>query len=230
MNRTMRINWTKVIIFSLILFALVYLYIGVETGFSVYTLNRALAINAVVLIGLSLGSASFIYFTKRFQNKLVYRMYLGVAGFFFGLVHGLTSEYFYFFVTQAPKPNYQFDKVWHIAGNLYIPNQIAFLFGITALVIFAFMALISIRYFILRFGGVTWRLLLRYLGYTAFVMIMCHFLIKNFDYWLRPSTWHVLPPESLLLWIFCLTVVGLRLALWRSLAVKKTKVTAPVQG
>lgn len=222
----MRALWIKTIIFSLILFIMEYLYIGVERGFSIYTINRAFATNAFVLIGLSLGLASFTYFTKKFQNKLLYRMYLGNMGFFMALIHGGISAFFYFFMSEALKPNFEFGKSWHIAGGLYIPNQVAFLLGIIALMIFAFMALISIRYFILKLGGVRWRLLLRYLGYGGFILVMFHFLIKNFDHWINPLAWHNLPPSNLILWTFWVIVVGLRLALWRSLSAKKKQVIA----
>jgi hypothetical protein len=144
-----------------------------------------------------------------------------VVGFFYGLIHACLSLYFYLFDGSAPQPNYQFGKVWPILGSFTIPNTVAFIFGVTALVLFAFMALISLKYFILKLGGILWRKLLRYCGYAALSFVLLHFFIKSFNVWVHPGDWQNLPPLTLWMWLAGVVILILRLMLWRKLALKK---------
>jgi hypothetical protein len=218
--KTMLRMWLKTIVFALICAVIWGSYIGIERGFNIYLVNRLFATMAIFLIICSLSLASLAYFTKRFSKLLGYRMYLGVGGFFFGLFHGLLSLSFYILI-EAEQPAYNFEQQWNVFGVL-IPNQIAFLLGLSGLIIFAFMAIISMRRFILKLGGLLWRELLRKLGFIALTIILIHFFIKDFNKWVEPASWgHGLPPSNLYLFILGLFVLLLRLALAISLSRKK---------
>jgi len=218
--KTMLRMWLKTMVFALIWAILWGIYIGLERGFNIYLINRLFATMAIFLIMCSLSLASLVYFTKRFTKFLGYRMYLGVGGFFFGLAHGLLSLFFYIAI-EAERPAYYFGQQWDVFG-LLIPNQIAFLFGVLSLIIFGFMAIISMKRFILKLGGLLWRELLRRLGSIALATVLIHFLIKDFNKWVEPATWgQGLPPSNLFLFILGLFVLLLRLALALSLNRKK---------
>jgi DMSO/TMAO reductase YedYZ heme-binding membrane subunit len=147
-------------------------------------------------------------------------MYLGVGGFFFGLSHALLSLFFYI-VIEAESPAYFFEQQWNVFG-IMIPNQLAFLFGVLSLIVFGFMALISMKRFILKLGGLLWRELLRKFGFFALTTVLIHFFIKDFNKWVDPDSWgRGLPPSNLLLFVLGLFVLLLRIALSISLSRKK---------
>jgi hypothetical protein len=213
--------WVKTIMFSIITGFVWCLYIALERGVDAYLFNRLTATMAIFLIMLSLGLASTSYFDKRFVRFIGYRMYLGVGGFFFGLTHALLSIYFYFFV-ESEKPAYQFDKQWEIIGNITVPNQLAFLFGVSAILVFGLMALISMKRFIIIIGGVVWRKMLRYYGFFGLIAVLLHFLIKNFHKWININDWNnYIPPSNLILFIIGVMVLILRIRLWNNLKLKR---------
>lgn len=212
--------WFKTIVFALIWAVVWGIYIGLERGFNIYLINRLFATMALFLIMCSLSLASLVYFTKRFTKFLGYRMYLGVGGFFFGLFHARLSLFFYIAI-EAEKPAYYFEQQWNVLGVM-IPNQIAFLFGVLSLIIFGFMAIISMKRYILKLGGLLWRELLRRFGFIALTTVLMHFLIKDFNKWLTPNAWEQgLPPSNLLVFILGIFALLLRLALALSLSRRK---------
>jgi DMSO/TMAO reductase YedYZ heme-binding membrane subunit len=219
-------KWLIVFFLAVPMLVFYFLYQSSYLGLTVYTLNRAFADTAYTLISLSLIAAGFFYFTKKGQQLVTYRKYLGIAGFFSGFTHALISVYFYFFAIDPLKPNFEFGHIWPLIGSLQISNTVAFIFGITADLIFAFMALISIKFFILKLGGILWRKLLRYLGYTAYVFVTIHYFIKSADLWQRPNTWSNLPPMTIFLFIIGLTVLIFRICLFFSLRKKQKTLPA----
>jgi DMSO/TMAO reductase YedYZ heme-binding membrane subunit len=100
---------------------------------------------------------------------------------------------------------------------------VAFLMGVTALCIFAFMAVISMKVFIVKLGGKLWRELLRYLGFTALLLVLIHFFIKDFAKWISPQTWgNGLPPSSVYIFLMGAFVLSLRMLLALILMRKKS--------
>lgn len=213
--------WGRSLLFFLPLILIFTLYIGFERGFNIYLLNRVSASMAIVLIILSLSVSSVTYFLKKYQFLLAYRMYLGVAGFFFALFHAFSSLFFYIII-ESETPAYQFDMRWKIIGDFTIPNQIAFLLGEIALMIFAFMAIISMKRLIVKLGGLLWRELLRCYGYIGVVFVMSHFFIKDVSKWVDRAQWsNGMIPSSLFLFLLGILLLCLRLALFISLKRKR---------
>ena len=185
-----------------------------------YLLNRAAAINAFFLIGISFALSGLSYFFSPFKKLLMYRRDIGLFGFAFAFIHGTFSLYTYLFVPSFLS-GFEFYYVWDAFG-IKVSNVFAFLYGLTALLFFTFMAIISNNYAMRFFGGILWRQFLR-VGYFAYVYVIFHFSIKRsaeWIFWLQHRI-PVLPPLSLILLLFGLFVLGTRCALWVSLAKRK---------
>jgi DMSO/TMAO reductase YedYZ heme-binding membrane subunit len=174
------------------------------------------------MIALSFALSGICHFFKNFEDKIIYRKYLGITGFYYGLTHGLFSLYTYFFDKAAPMPTYEFFKIWTLFG-MKISNVVAFLFGLTALLYFLFMTLNSNQKGQKIFKQ-KWRLLLR-IGYGAVFFVLIHFALKKAGWWrgwfsnLKLAV--TLPPLSLIVLIILLLVIILRIALHISIQNKK---------
>lgn len=214
---------------SLMVFVISYWYLSLtEPGSVIVTTNKALADSAMILIGLSFALSGLCYFWDFIDTKIIYRKYLGLAGFAFGLAHGIMSAIFYFLW----KPHgYETDPIFTLGhqwdfGSFLVPNQYAFASAAVAILIFAMMAAISNQYAVHELGGVWWRRLLR-VGYVAYIFATIHFSIKNIPEWraMYRSPEFELPPLNFFIFLLVCGVIGLRLALWQSLR-KKAKLIA----
>lgn len=194
-------------IFSLFAFGATYFYLYKLKMPN--TLNKAVADTSIVLIGLSMLLTSLCYFWDFVDTKIIYRKYLGVLGFWYGVLHVILS----FTALQGVlKPEaWQKGIPWPLFS------------GVLALGIFTIMALISNRYAAYTLGGVLWRQILRF-GYVAVALIWVHvFLLKS----ARIITWYTggmkTPPSvSFIVLLFMATVIIMRILLWISLLKKKS--------
>ncbi len=225
----LEIKWWQTFVFSFIFLVILSAYNSInKQTFDIFVVNRSLADLAFILAAISMSLASISYLFKKFQRYIAYRMHLGITAFFVGLAHVLLADYFYFFAVNPPKPNFEFGHVWPLLGGLTASNVLAFICGILAILLFAFMSLITLKYFMLKLGGLVWRKSLRYSGFTALGLVLIHFLIKNLDIWLHPQNWGTLPPINLLLWILGVVVLLLRLTMWIKLSRNKPTLTKTV--
>jgi DMSO/TMAO reductase YedYZ heme-binding membrane subunit len=215
---------------SVLVFIFAYWYLSLtEPESSIVTTNKALADTAMILIGLSFALSGLCYFWNFVDTKIIYRKYLGLSGFAFGLAHGVMSAIFYFVWKPRGYENNPIFIVGHQwdFGAFLVPNQYAFFSAVIAISIFTMMAVISNQYAVHELGGIWWRRLLR-VGYLAYIFATIHFAIKNIPEWrlMMKTPEFELPPLNF--WVFLLVcgVIGLRLALWHSLR-KKAKL-APV--
>ena len=219
---------------SVLVFVCCYWYLSLtEPGSLAVTANKALADGAMILIGLSFMLSGLCYFWDLFDTKIVYRKYIGLAGFAFALGHAVMSLVFYLYLKPRgyeTSPIFILDYQWDF-GSFLISNLYAFASALVALIIFSMMAAISNRYAVSELGGLWWRRLLQ-LGYLGYIFATLHFLIKNMPEWraMLMSPQQTLPPLNF--WIFLLVcgVIGLRLALWRSLRKHKQAVLRAFAG
>jgi len=227
-----RTGWVSLSVF---LFSLWYLSLT-EPGTLPVTVNKALADTAMILIGFSFALSGLCYFWDFFDTKIIYRKYLGIAGFAFGLAHGVMSLIFYLYLKPRgyeTNPIFILDHQWDF-GSFFIPNLYAFASAVIALLIFAMMTAISNQYAIHELGGVWWRRLLR-VGYLAYIFATLHFLIKNIPEWkvMFATGVQTLPPLNMFIFLLVVGVIMLRSVLWYSLW-KKSRQTAqssiPVSG
>lgn len=213
---------------SFALFVLTYGYLMLtEPATLPVTANKASADTAMILIGLSFALSGLCYFWNFIDTKIVYRKYLGLAGFAFGLAHAVMSLFYY--LVMKPRgyessPLYVLDHEWDY-GTFVISNLYAFALAVIALLTFAMMAAISNQYAIHELGGLWWRRLLR-VGYVAYICATLHFLIKNVPEWqvMFATPQSELPPLNFMIFLLVCGVIGLRLALWYSLW-KKSRAT-----
>jgi DMSO/TMAO reductase YedYZ heme-binding membrane subunit len=217
---------------SALVFIFCYWYLSVtEAATLSVTANKAAADTAMILIGLSFALSGLCYFWNVVDTKIVYRKYLGLAGFAFCLGHAVMSLIFYLYLKPRgyeSNPIFILDHQWDF-GSFVVSNLYAFISAVIALVIFAMMAAISNQYAIVELGGVWWRRLLR-VGYIAYVFTALHFLIKNIPEWMIFFRADTVTPPPLNFCIFLLVcgVIGLRLALWYSLRKKTRAALLPV--
>ena len=215
--------WLKTTLISIVISSCFGLLIFLDRGFDIYFFNRLFASMAFIMIGISLISASLVYFSNRFHVLLSYRMYFGITGFVFAILHASSSLAFYF-LFNSDKQFYEFDKMWPIIGGVSISNTLAYTLGETALIMFAFMAIITMKRFVVKLGGILWRELLRVIGYVAFSFVLIHFFIKDFHIWTNLEEWAAKSnfiPTNLILFIFGIVIIIMRIALQLELNKKK---------
>ncbi|MDP2691280.1 MAG: ferric reductase-like transmembrane domain-containing protein [bacterium] len=194
--------WFNTILLSLGIFFFSSLYLFVRRGnYDFFIANKAFATTSLVLIGLSLALSGLCYFWNFLDSKIVYRKHLGLAGFAFAIVHVIVS--FFFLSGRFTYPEW-------FSGHF-----LSVMFGLLALLVLCFMALISNRWARMELGALLWRRLLR-LGYLVLILVAAHFALLKYGEWTKwfqtPDPF--LPPLSLLEMIFTLLVIGLRLAVW----------------
>ena len=120
-------------------------------------INRAFAIGAVFLIGISyiLGPLAR-FFPKKFVKRLEYRKPLGLYGYFFAVVHILVS-------------------LMIVSGEELGGNGLSLIFGMLSILVFTLVASTSIIK-IDAHGFERWQKIQR-LGYLAFVLVILHFTV-----------------------------------------------------
>ena len=207
--------WLNTLITSVVLFVSVTIYTALRRGFNgLETINSSVAWTSVILISSSFILSSICYFWDLFDTRIIYRKHLGVVGFIYALIHAIISL---FFITEfSPFTTYFLSP----------ENFPVFLFGLTALVIFAGMTLISNNYSIHELGGKRWRLLLRIGGYTGLIFAMIHFALRGLPWWLRwlDSGMPFPPPLGFIVFIFTIFVFYFRIILTIDILLKKREV------
>lgn len=192
----------KTAIFGFIIFALAYAYTSYMKTPNV--LNKSVADTAIILMGLSMMLSSLCYFWDFVDTKIVYRKYLGLMGYAFGIVHIAMS--FEALQSLLSAETWQEGVPWALAT------------GGAAAIIFSIMALISNQYAANELGGKLWRYILR-TGYLAVLLIWFHVVLLKSKYWIKwfDGGMKTLPSMSLIVAVFITLVLLMRIALWWSL-------------
>jgi DMSO/TMAO reductase YedYZ heme-binding membrane subunit len=195
--------YLKTSIFGLIVFAMCYGYLRWMNIPG--ELNKSVADTSILLMGLSMVLSSVCYFWNFLDWAIVYRKYLGLIGFAFGLAHVVLSWNVLLSLMQAT--TWEQGKMWPALA------------GTVALLIFTVMALISNSFSARLLGGKNWRYILR-TGYLAVILVSFHVVLLKSARWV---TWYQggmkTPPSlSLIVTIFMAVVVIMRLLLWLRLS------------
>jgi DMSO/TMAO reductase YedYZ heme-binding membrane subunit len=191
--------YIKTGIFGLIIFATCYAYLRWMNIPG--EMNKSAADTAVILMGSSMILSSICYFWNFLDWAIVYRKYLGLIGFAFGLTHLFLS--WNVFLSLFSQSTWEKGAMWPALA------------GAVALGIFAIMALISNAFAARHLGGKIWRYILR-AGYLAIIFVWFHVVLLKSARWI---TWYQggmkTPPSlSLIVAIFMLIVLLMRLLLW----------------
>lgn len=207
-------GWKRAITISLFIFGVLFGYAivryvifkGVEVAHvPLYILNKALAVVAVVLIGLSFVLGPLARFWPRvFVPQLHMRKYLGLLGFGSATLHGSISLLLF-------TPSY-YPKFFSETGKLNATGELSMLFGFLSLFIFAIVAITSITTVERSMPKEQW-LLVQRLGYLAFAFVLLHVVIMGYEGWLDPSGWPGgMPPITLIAAVAIVFVLLMRLA------------------
>lgn len=193
--------------------ALALVVLGLLSGYSLlaglkysdFLLNKLLALDAMIMIGLSFAFSGLGYFFDLLDKYVSYRKYIGLVGFYLVVVHMIFS----LVVLSDTFPL----KLYYL--NPKFINY--FIMGLASFLVLLMMAGISNSRAVQELGGKNWRRLLR-LGYLAYIFALVHYIGKNlalWEYWLVNLDGP--PPLNLLITIFALFVLWLRIGLEASL-------------
>lgn len=210
---TERRLWVATSIYSFFILIVVASYTFVTTSkFSIRLLNNSIADVAIVLIGLSLILSSVCYFWNFADKYIIYRKHFGLVGTGYMLLHVCIS---FFYSEYSPFPFYYLEK-----SRIY-----SFIPALIATAIFVLLSLISNRFSIRSIGPSRWRKIMK-IGYIGFFLVLIHFGIKRSQYWISWLTGNsdiLFPSFSLIAFVFGITVISLRIALWISILKKNKK-------
>lgn len=175
---------------ALLIFALCYGYAVVRyhvvrdvpfPGEFLFIANKALALAATLLIGLSFLLGPLARFSPRaFVPRLHLRKPLGLFGFALASVHALLSL---ILLTAARYP-----KFFDADGAVNLIGEGVILSGALAFLIFAVVALASVPSIAARMGDMRWKSVQR-LGYLAYFFVLLHVVIMGFSGWLQASSY-----------------------------------------
>jgi DMSO/TMAO reductase YedYZ heme-binding membrane subunit len=164
-------------------------------------INKSVADTSIILMGLSMVIGSICYFWNFLDWSVVYRKYLGLIGFAFGIAHLVLS--WDLFMSLFNTTTWEQGKMWPALA------------GTVAFVIFTIMALISNTFAARHLGGKNWKYILR-TGYAAILLVWFHVVLLKSARWV---TWYQggmkTPPSlSLMVSIFIVFVLVMRLLQW----------------
>ncbi|KKR72667.1 MAG: hypothetical protein UU81_C0010G0012 [Microgenomates group bacterium GW2011_GWC1_41_8] len=211
--QTMKV-WIEAIWFglALVLFSILYQYLQTRTV-TIFTFEFACSFAGIILINLSFILSGLSYFWRIGIRKLGHRKQYGVVGFVLVLIHAVLSLQLY--------------AGGILSLSLYRIAPLTYISPLIALVIFTMMVGVSNWDMPARLGAILWRKLLR-VGYIAIVLFMIHVTLLRYTTWINwfETLDPLLPPQSLFLFLFSVTTLGLRIALFFALR-KKTSHNSP---
>lgn len=192
--------WSHTILLSLLIyifFALLNYYI--DKNFGIIIFSKALAGTSAILFAISFSMSGLCYYFDFLDQKICYRKYLGLAGFWFALLYSISLLFL-----EADKYFYGF---W---DNLFTADL---LLGISSMTIFTFLAVISNDNAMIKLGPKRWRRLMRW-GYFAWTLLVIRAWILEEAMWQNwLNTYQGFPPTRLLLSLLVIIVIILRLSI-----------------
>lgn len=210
--------WLNAWWFSCIIFALACLYeLIYEKDIVLGSLADVVALTGAILISSSFALSGFSYYFNFLDNKLGYRKYLGVVGFFYALAYSIMLVFVY-------PQKYGIGLVQRI-------NEPEVILGLAAMAIFVGMIVISNVKFINQALGVKrWRQGLR-LGYIGMILLAIRAYLNQGDVWLAwANKIDSLPPPSLVMTTIVLLVIILRASMIISMYFHKPTAKSANQG
>jgi DMSO/TMAO reductase YedYZ heme-binding membrane subunit len=161
--------WQETGIIALALFCAWAVYVfGLGGALTLLSLAQILAGVSGVLLAMSFSLSSFSYYFDFLDTKLIYRKYLGLAGYFVALGYTL--------IMMVQKPDfYIFGFTKNFCGA-------DILLGSIAMAIFTLMALISNKWALHILGPVRWKFILG-LGYIAYALLVMRGIILDQELW-----------------------------------------------
>src|SRR3989338_8656115 len=165
-------DYAIVAVISLLIFSILSLYIFERRGYyNLYIMNKVLAGTSLILLCIVLLIGPLCGFSNRFTPWLTFRKELGVILFFLALFHSVVSLFF------LP------DKF----PLLYFLNEglVSFVFGLSSIILLAFIAIISNDFFMNKLGAQRWWFIQRWGARISFILIFLHFTIIKYKGWIK---------------------------------------------
>lgn len=203
----------KTVTIFLIVLGLSFLYAIVRYNFvrsvpfdniPLYISNKAIALSATILIGLSflLGPLAR-FWPNQLVPHLPLRKHLGVFGFVLAALHAVMSL---ILLTPAYYPRFFTED-----GRLNFIGETSMLFGVLAFLVFAGITVTSLPPVEKQMDQAQWKFVQR-LGYLAYVFVLLHVAVMGFRGWFRPESWQYgLVSISLISALFIIFVLVMRI-------------------
>ncbi|HDT14090.1 MAG TPA: hypothetical protein ENO03_07010 [Candidatus Aminicenantes bacterium] len=137
--------------------------------FDLTLVNKALGTTSLVMIALSMALTGIAFFAGRGSRLLTFRRHHGLVGFWIGLAHGAVNHLVLPATGLRPE-----EKAETLPADAT---------GLAALVIFGFLAIISLAEVKGFIGGQAWRRILRYGGYAGLVLATAHAALLKWGSW-----------------------------------------------
>lgn len=173
-------------------------------NFPLFISNKAIALSATILIGLSflLGPLAR-FFPKVFVPHLYLRKHLGIIGFGLAAMHALMS-------LTLLNPAY-YSKFYNQGGKFNLLGESSLLFGILSFLIFSVIFITSLPPMERHMHPQQWKVVQR-LGYLAYIFVLAHVVIMGFQGWFNPDAWKFgLASISLIAALFIVFVLLMRI-------------------
>lgn len=207
MNESLK-RWLRAIAIGLVVFLILSVYLYVRRGYyDIYIINKVFGSSAVIIAGITLllGPLRKNFIASSFMTI---RRQLGILAFVFGVLHIIASLYQ---VNRFP---------WF---SWYLGEWIPILFGIFAIVTWAYMTYISRNGKIVQLGADVWKNRLSIAGKIGFLAIFLHLTLMKYSGWIKWVNGQVkqspelanpeYPPASLFIFVIMLLIIIFRLAL-----------------
>lgn len=212
MDESRSVGWHKTLTIVLIVFGLSLSYAIIRynivrsvsfDNLPLFIANKAVALSATILIGLSflLGPLAR-FFKDQFAPHLYLRKHLGVIGFTVASLHAVMSLVLF-------DPSY-YPRLYSEGGKLNLSGESSMLFGILSFLIFAAISITSLPPVEKHMHPDQWKLVQR-LGYLAYVFVLAHVAIMGYGGWFRIESWQYgLASISLISALFIIFVLTMR--------------------
>ena len=168
-----------------------------------YIANKAVALAATILIGLSflLGPLAR-FWPNQISPHLYLRKHLGVIGFGMASLHAIMS------LVLLNPANY--SRFYVQGGKFNLIGESSMLFGILAFLVFAAISITSLPPIEKHMHPDQWKTVQRF-GYLAYIFVLLHVAIMGFQGWFRPESWQYgLASISLISTLFIIFVLVMR--------------------
>lgn len=212
MSEDKSVGWKQTTLIVLIVLGLSLLYAFIRynvvrnvplDNFPLFIANKAVALAATILIGLSflLGPLAR-FWPNQFAPHLYLRKHLGVIGFGVASLHAIMSLVL---LNPANYPRFYFE-----GGKFNLAGESSMLFGILAFLIFVAISITSLPPIERHMHPNQWKTVQRF-GYLAYFFVLMHVGIMGFRGWFRPDSWlYGLASISLISALFIIFVLVMR--------------------
>lgn len=207
------VGWKTTALISIIVFGLCLAYAivryNIVRGVSfdnlpLFIANKAIALSATILIGLSFLFGPLTHVWKGLIPHLYLRKHIGVVGFGVAALHTLMS------LTLLDKAYY--PRFYTEGGKFNLIGESVLLLGILAFLIFGVIVITSLPPIEKHMHPGQWKLVQR-LGYLAYFFVLLHVTVMGFTGWFRPESWQYgLVSISLIAALFIIFVLLVRIS------------------